>query len=339
MLPADKERPTALDTVTQEQSANKAAPQPSSAKEATPLREKSVNLAVLRPELIPAIQLSRRQRKEALLTAFAHIETLVANTSNPEKLEALRQIINNLIRPDRSFPTNKFHHLNLTEDEAQFPRAREVAVWKVQLLKSVHLERLVAWLDTKQDLSLAEVEELLNGIVYVGMDVNSFVNINGQWQQRHKLRRSAKETSSKEDKESILSEMEYSQIRHSLLTIFCHPAGGRVRIVWDLATVIANHRWHSFTDLIELVADPLPVELLDLYLDDAVKSGLILRSNLCIGALEAFVASGKIQSIAILTQELAKQGYHMEDLREKPTPELIEAIMVSVISNMPIYRP
>lgn len=282
-------------------------------------------------EIIDAVDNARRQRKNDLLHAFAGIEELVINTCKPDKVAAVLEIINNLVKPDRNFPIERVKSLNFTENEAEFPRAEQVALWKVKMIRSVHYRELLEWIDLKREVKPEEVEELLKGILYVGMDVNSYLMVNDELTQQHKLRRNGNQEE--------LTEPEYLEVREKLRQAFCFPKNGRVRIVWDLSTAISNHHIHTFSDVVELIAKPLDPELLDIYLNDAIKTGLVLRLNLFIAALEAFTESNSIMTIAVLSQELEKQGYSFKDLREAPTPELIQAIMLSVVSNMPIYRP
>jgi len=283
---------------------------------------------------IQAEQAARLERKKALLLTFEGIFKLVINTGKHAKaLEALR-VVQALVSPDISFANGGVLQLASTQDEPATEHAVDAARYKAELARHEYVESLYPELqfllnrlhDTLVSNQEQLFQEILKGIIFLGADTNSYID----GVQHHKLER----------EHSVLPEFPenaYEELRRELYATYVYPKNGRVQVLWDFASVMINGITHTFIDKVEVIAGPLDRELVDLYLADALADGKILSSNTHLAAFEMLRASGKIVSVALLSQELARRGFKIEEVRQSPQPELLSAIQRSIDTNATIY--
>jgi len=250
----------------------------------------------------------RAQRKEILRELFADFRYLLVNTGKTTKAEALIGLIASITGEE--LDSQRAIIAPSSAPEASSTSAAEVAQTKVLALQQ----------SAGQILSPADLK--------AGSDVNAFIHTELGFNQEHKLSRHYDQ----------LSTEQFFMLRQQLLKQYCFPESGEVRIRWNMATYLVNGRDHTFDDVVEIVSQPLPVELLDKHLMAAWKNGLILSSNLHFGAFEALVAHDHLLSVAYLPQELAKLGFVLADFASHDAgPAMINAIFHSIIANMPLY--
>ncbi len=279
-------------------------------------------------------QIARAQRKEALRQTFNNICQLVINTGKHAKAAEALRVVQVLVAPDLSFDNGQVLQLNSTQDEPSMPRAVDVARYKAKVAKHEYLEsRYPELMFMLQRLHGALVgnneqlfQEILQGVIFLGADINAFIN----GEQHHKLEREY----------PVLPEFPeaaYEKLRQELYETYVYPKSGRVRVVWEFASVMINGTVHRFVDHAEIIAKPIDRELVDFHLAAALADGKILGSNTHLAAFEMLCMSGKIASVSLFSQELARKGHKIADYRQSPKPELLAAIQRSVVTNATVY--
>jgi len=297
-----------------------------------------MSVEIFHQETIQAEQEARRERKKALQEAFREITKLVVNTGKYPKAKAAMDIVVALVDPHIHFDNGRVLQLPSTQDEPMLHRAADVAIYKAELARDEYLEGqfpdlifLLQQLNIAllSNLDDALIQELLKGVIFVGGDINAFIANPGtsELQQHHKLERDF----------SVLSEATYLKIREKLYQTYVYPENGQIRVVWEISMVTVNGRNHEFTDLVEVIANPIDAELLEIYLRAALANGMILKSNTHLELFELLCESGKIKTVAKLSKELANKGYGFVQLRQSPKPEELQAILRSINSNAPVY--
>ncbi len=297
-----------------------------------------MSVEIFHHETIQAEQEARRERKKALQEAFREIIKLIVNTGKYPKAKAAMDIVIALVDPSIHFENGRVLQLPSTQDEPLLPEAAAVATYKAELARINYLENqfpdlifLLQQLNLalKANLDDGLIQELLKGIIFVGGDINAFIAnpVTGELQQHHKLERDL----------PILDEMTYMKIRDKLYQTYVYPSNGQVRVVWEISMVIINGQSHDFTDLVEVIAEPIDAELLEIYLKAALSNGMLLKSNTHLELFELLCESGKIKTVAKLPKELVDQGYGFSQLRQSPKPEELQAILRSINSNAPVY--
>ncbi|MPM52960.1 hypothetical protein SDC9_99724 [bioreactor metagenome] len=274
------------------------------------------------PEIIPAEQQSRKERKLAWLEAFREMELLFINSGNAHKLAAIYKLIGEIIYPDQSFSENQVFSVDLNGNEPMDPSALIVAHSKMLLSE---IQQLSYVLKPNRLATQEEVQEFMKRKVFVGADGNSFLEVNGEFVQQHKLDRKYSEKIPDEAFIKLLLETTKN---------YCFPANGRVRILWDLGIAVKNGAEHSFHDQVEVISRPIDPELLWQYLLQARENGLILKSNLHFAAIECLIENAGIESVAILSQENRNKGLTLKKMRQSPTAELLEAALRAVLTDI-----
>lgn len=291
-----------------------------------------------RSQTIEDEQWARVQRRRELRAAFQNITELIINTGKYPKAEAAMQIVQALVAPKVDFANGNVIQLPSTKDEPALENAVEVSQYKAEVARYEYIEQkfptLLFLLDQlnlaiKKDLTDRVVSNLLNGVIFLGADINVFIS-DGQTErlnQNHKLERQV---------DNIPEEM-YENLRKDLYQTYVYPKSGFIKAVWQIATVTINSKHHHFSDWIEVIAKPIPAELLEKHLQKALESGLILKYNSHIELFEMLCESGQIQTISRLPNELFEKGYGFEQLRQSPKQEEIGAIQKSILTNAPVY--
>jgi len=284
-------------------------------------------------------QWARGQRREALKEAFDGVIQLIVNTGKYPKAKAAMDIVVGLVDPHVHFNNGRVLQLPSTKDEPTLEKAADAATYKAKVAKEEYvgkkfpelvflLNQLNLALKTDADDQL--IQELLRGAVFVGGDINAFIAnpATGVMKQHHKLERNYQQ----------LTEAQYNSLRESLYRTYVNPPGGKIRVIWEISMVTINGHNHDFTDLIEVVADPIDAELLEIYIKAALANGMILKSNTRLELFELLCESGKIKTIARLPKELRdEKHYDFSRLRQTPKPEELQAIARSIISNAPVH--
>jgi len=271
----------------------------------------------------------RVQRKEQLRELMIDLNILAVNTGKISKAEAIADLINALT--GQLLVSKEVICFSDPNQEQCAVRSADVAKSKVDnLVKDlwVHPEHFGTIDGTDSDLNLL----LSQFILFAGSDVNAFIQeVDGDWQQNHKLIRQFPEG---------LPDERFWQLREQLRQQYCFPESGRVVVRWDMASYLLNGQGHTFSDLIEVVSQPVDPEILDQYLFEAASNGLLLNSNQHFAALECLIANGKIISTSHLPLELEEQGLNLADFASfEFSPAVLSAFLHSVINNTPVYIP
>lgn len=284
-------------------------------------------------------QQSRKQRRKALKAAFDEVIQLIVNTGKYPKAKAAMDIVVGLVDPGVHFDNGRVLQLPSTQDEPALEKAADAARYKAGLAKKEYLTKnfpeltfLLNQLDLalRSDLNDQLIQQLLKGVIFVGCDINAFIADpdTGKMNQSHKLERTHQQ----------LTAEEYSSLRDSLYKTYVFPPNGKIRVVWEISMATINGQNHEFTDLVEVIADPIDPELLEMYLKVALANGMILKSNTRLELFELLCDSGKIRTIARLPKELKdEKHYDFSRLRQSPKPEELKAIARSIVSNAPIH--
>jgi len=292
--------------------------------------------------VIQAEQWSRTWRRRALRDAFRDINQLIINTGKYPKVEAAIKIVQNLVAPKIDFANGNVIQLPSTKDEPASTNAAEVSKYKAEVARHEHVEAkfpelafLLRQLNLaiEQDLANQIIEDLLKGIIFLGADINVFISNDKNEQQlvqHHKLERNERCT-------PIIPEEIYESLRKELYKTYVYPEAGLIRVVWQIAMTTINSSHHQFTDWIEVIAKPVPAELLEIYLHKALDNGAILKSNAHIELFEMLCESGCIKYISRLPDDLLKKGYCFAQLRQSPSQPEITAIQKSIVTNAPVY--
>lgn len=257
---------------------------------------------------------TRALRKWALREVLERIGTLFVNTGKDAKALAIIKLIVDLTGEELSLHDGVELVID-RHDEPAYKNADAVAIAKARRARfQVAIERGF----------------LLPEDLYSAGDVNAFLSHSDQgFGQKHKLERKYDE----------VFQAQFVEIREQLIEQYCRPQNEQVRIIWDLATHIINGKEHTFSDDIEVISAPIDQELLDIYLfkawDKGNKNGLIMKSNLQFAAMECLIENGKINSIAILSDELKRLGYGYKELRQYPTPDILAVALYSILTNKP----
>ena len=264
---------------------------------------------IFSPELIRHQEQVRAARKELLRELFAEFNSLIVNTGKEDKLLALVELISNLT--GRQLDQSEMLACGDPNQEIMALRASSVAKNKAERLSRGYLR------DGENPYLLA------------GCDVNAFVEVDGVLRPNHKISR----VFPKE-----LPEEEFFKLRNKLRQQYCFPENGQVRVVWDLAAHLINGSAHTFNDLVAVLSRPVDPELLDQFLDEALKNGLILNSNLHMAAFELLVLNDQLISVSHLTGELEEKGFSLSDFVSlELSSELSSAILHSIVANVPIH--
>ncbi len=272
----------------------------------------------------------RSLRKEELRKLMNDLGALVINTGKKDKALALADLINRLT--GQLLVSREVICFSDPNQEQHAQRAATVAQSKVNnLIKDFkshpeHCYTIDGNLDQDLNFLLSQL------VLFAGSDVNSFIQQeNGDWRQNHQLaRRYGVE----------LPEEKFWQLREQLRQDFCFPSNNKVVLRWDIASHLVNGHEHTFSDLIEVVSEPIDPELLDRYLFQALKNGLVLESNQHFAALECLIENGRIISTSHLPQELEKEGAELADFATfNSSPLILSAFLHSVINNTPVYIP
>lgn len=283
---------------------------------------------------IQAEQIARAKRKQALQEAFNDICQLIINSGKQAKAAEALRVVQVLVTPDISFTNGNVLQLNSTQDEPSMERAADVACYKAEVAKHEYLEsrypelmfmlqRLHGALINNQEQLF---QEILKGVIFLGADINSFIN----GEQHHKLER----------EHPVLAEFPeaaYEKLRQELYETYVYPKQGRVKVLWEFASAMINGYTHGFVDWVEIIARPIDRELVDKYLAAALADGKVLSSNTHLAAFEMLCESGKIESISLFSQELARMGHSIAEFRQSPKPELLAAVLRSIKTNATVY--
>jgi hypothetical protein len=272
----------------------------------------------------------RQSRKEQLRALMTDLSALVINTGKASKAEALADLINRLTG-QMMVPKEVICFSDPNQEQCAI-RAAKVAQSKVlNLIKDLknhpeHSHTIDGANDPDLNLLLSQM------LLFAGSDVNSFiVKPDGNWRQNHQLARQFPEA---------LPEEKFWQLREQLRQEFCFPESGRVVLRWDIASHLVNGSGHVFSDLIEVVSQPVDPDLLDQYLFTALENNLILESNQHFAALECLMENGKIISTSHLPRELEERGANLPDFASNEiSPTVLSAFLYSVINNTPVYIP
>lgn len=284
-------------------------------------------------------KLTREKRRGALKEAFDGVSQLIVNTGKYPKAKAAMDIVVGLVDPDVHFNNGRVLQLPSTQDEPALSRAVDAATYKAELAKNEYLSQKfpeLFFLFQQLDLALRSnlddqvIRPLLKGLVFVGGDINAFITNGktGELRQSHKLERT----------HDRLTEADFFALRDKLFRTYVFPQSGKIRVVWEISMVTINGHNHDFTDLVEVIADPIDPELLDMYLKLALANGMILKSNTRLELFELLCESGKIRTVARMPKELVEEkNYDFSKLRQTPKPEELQAIGRSIISNAPVH--
>lgn len=271
---------------------------------------------------IQAEQIARVERRRNLQEAFASISHLVVNTGTHMKAEAAATIAANLVNPEIKLDSDRVIIQPSKKEEPTDLLAINVARFKAKTAR----EEYVAGKMEEPDFFF---EQLVH-VVYYGGDINSFGEDSetGIVVANHKKSR---------EYPVSLPESEYVKLRDKLYKHYVNPPSGRVRMIWDISASVINGQEHDFADWVEVIADPLDAELLEIYLNQAVADGKILNSNTHLAAFEMLCESHKIKTTSRLPYELSRKGYKFTDFRQSPKPEELLAIRRSINNNQPVY--
>lgn len=271
---------------------------------------------------IKAEQAARIERRRNLQEAFADISHLVVNTGTHMKAEAAATIAANLVNPNIRLDSDRVIVQPSKKEEPTSLWARNVSRFKAKTAREEYIEEKMK----DDDFFFAQ----LANVVFYGADINAFMEDpeTGLVVPSHKEARKFPVT---------LPEKEFVRIREKLYRHYVNPPSGRVRVIWDISESTINGLDHDFIDLVEVIADPLDAELVDLYLNQAVTDGKILNSNTHLAAFEMLCESHKIRTVSRLPHELSKKGYKFADFRQSPKPEELLAIRRSINNNQPVY--
>jgi hypothetical protein len=272
----------------------------------------------------------RASRKEQLRQLMYDLSALVINTANKNKALALAELINRLT--NQQLVSREVICFADPNQEQCAVRAATVAQSKVEnLIKDLeshpeHCRSIDGECSLEMNLLLSQL------VLFAGSDVNAFIQEADQtWHQNHQLSRLHAEK---------LPDEKFWQLRQELRQQFCFPENKQVVLRWDIASHLVNGRNHSFSDLIEVVSQPVVPELLDEYLFAALNNGLVLGSNQHFAALECLIHNGKITSISHLPRELEEEGLSLADFASfEISPVVLSAFLRSVIDNTPVYVP
>lgn len=298
-----------------------------------------MSVEILNLDRIKAEKDSRKERTAQLRQAFAEIYELVVNTGTHLKAEAVTSLVQKLVDQNIHLDSGRVILQPSKKEEPMRFKAAEVALFKAETAKTEFLMKrfpeLQFWLQQfdlaiRQNLSDQAIKELLAKVVFYGGDINAFTidPKTGLYVPSHKLERVFPES---------LPEEEYEKLKQKLYLNYVIPPSGVVEVIWNAANTIINGHTNTFSDLIEVRARPIPKELLDKYLEAAVADGMVLRSNTNLKAFEMLWESGCIITTSKLPRELAKQGYTLEDFRQEPKDEELQAIYKTINTNEPIY--
>lgn len=273
----------------------------------------------------------RSLRKEELRKLMNELGALIINTGKKDKALALADLINRLT--GQLLVSKEVICFSDPNQEQPAQRAATVAQSKVSnLIKDLqsHPEHCHS-IDGASDQDLNFLLSQLV-VLFAGSDINSFIQQeNGEWRQNHQLARRY---------QVELPEEKFWQVREQLRQDFCFPSNNRVVLRWDIASHLVNGHGHTFSDLIEVVSEPIDPELLDRYLFTDLKNGLVLESNQHFAALECLIENGRIISTSHLPKELEKEGAELADFATfNSSPLILSAFLHSVINNTPVYIP
>lgn len=109
--------------------------------------------------------------------------------------------------------------------------------------------------------------------------------------------------------QEILSEWE------ELRSQFCYQ--GQIRIIWDMAFAVLNGG-KPFEEkyILEVISDPIDPELLDHCVRLALKGDYFTKSSLRIAAIECLLAADKIRTVALMSDELRREGVSLPQMRQ-----------------------
>lgn len=299
-------------------------------------RHKSIptGIEIARTELIRVEASARIERREALRRILQDITKLVINTGKEAKALAALQMIQALIAPELSVVNGGVLQLPSDRDEPAAVRAEDVARYKAETARHEYIESrfpeieiLLSGLHTALYTQNEQLfHELLRGIIFLGADINAFIN----GQQHHKWARQYG---------VALPEFAYDQLQQELYDTYVTPQNGVVQVTWEASTALVNGHTKGFSDWIEIIARPLDKELVDKYLAKAVTDGKVLSSNTHLAAFEMLCESGRILTIAMASKEMLQRGYVISQFRQSPKPELLAAAMRSIHTNATVYVP
>jgi hypothetical protein len=256
--------------------------------------------------LIDAENQKRSQSLKAALHGLPDVE-MVVNTSKVEKIEAVLGLVRRQIGVQLLLGRGAFLLGEMTEPEMMSHEASAVAESKARQV-----------LTYRRPVQGTE-------LIAVGLDVNAFFGTEGIESQSHKLSRLGPE----------FVRVNREAMRKKIIKQYTKPVDGIVRNRWDVAMHVINGTDHAFGDEIELRAKPVDRELLIQALDQAEENGLFLSSNLHFATIECLREQGEIISVAFLPQALKQQGITFAQVRQVPTPELLDIAQHSIVTNIP----
>jgi len=159
-----------------------------------------------------------------------------------------------------------------------------------------------------------------NNLAVIGTDGVSKIGAEGQEKHTGKLERLS---------ELLGRPLNNLEIQHEwtqLLDNYCYaPTGprGNIRLCWDFGLHLVNgHHDNQFSEryLLEIIAQPIDPELLDIFVLEALNNGLFYKSSFHFAAIECLIAAGNIQTVALAPQELLDQGYAVAQMRQRVNP-------------------
>jgi len=299
-----------------------------------------VSVELFNASRIQVEQQARIQRRETLRDILREISLLIVNTGNDAKALAALQLAQALVDPELSVINGNVLQLPSKKDEPATVRAEDVARYKAETARHEYIEEYFPELkilltavqialrnDNDQLLQqlMISITNLLHGKVFVGKDVNAFVN----GVQHHKLERRYG---------VILPEFAYEELRRDLYETYVFPENGVIKVTWEIASVYINGKTRGAVDWVEVVSLPLDRELVDHYLAKAVQDGKVLSSNTHIAAFEMLCEhTERMLSIALVSKEMLQQGYTIAHFRQSPKPELLAAAKKSIKTNVSVY--
>ncbi|MDQ3008116.1 MAG: hypothetical protein M3Q81_00805 [bacterium] len=238
-----------------------------------------------------------------LQLAFAGADRVVPNTGKSEKFEAIATLADTYgieTVPMLSVVAGEFEY-----DEPSSTSAPAVARNKAGWLK----------------------EQLIHERVTAGADTNFFMQKPEGWVHWSKLERAHHEA-------DVSLIVEQYQVLRDLL-VFPKTADGHIRMAWEVALDILNGKHHTFSEWILIKAKPIPLELFNQAFDQAVTSGLLLKSNSRMAMIEMLIESGAVVEVGFVPANVVSNQESVRPYMMTPDQALLRQAESDIISTTP----
>lgn len=278
-------------------------------------------------------------RREDLLTALEDFLKLVAITGKPIKFEQILKMCRRLAGLEEVDASTQAPHLpELSSDKVSLvATSKAVQVFgQGEHVDGEHpatqelAQRLTSFFNVHRFIShegLDLIRQALPlGTVVAAADINFYQrNLETRgWDQSHKFEREGK-----------LHDSEIIKVWEEMKQFYCFPKSGKIDVLWDNSVVMLNGKAFNFHDRLQIKSAPIDPILFDQYMHEALENGLFYSANTHFGLLECLFANGKINTIAVLSNEEMARGLTLKDKAMHPTPSDYPVLWAAILGNRP----